>query len=184
MDWFSAIFAFEEWPMWPLAVDAASNWGERQRFRSRSSHLIPTLYSGTRSRPPQTSAYVCLVKVSLEVQELDYLWQNSSPDRFSDILDISSRFLIDSIQLQWRSRNVVKFRKWGKRDQVAGPFLDRWQFVFAIFLHRGRFEERGRKHVGKFELWSCFAHGWILSQHSMLWLQQEGSLQRNGESHL
>ena len=67
--------------MWPLAVDAASNWRERQRFRSRSSHLIPTLYSGTRSRPPQTSANVCLAKVSLEVPELDYLWENSSLDR-------------------------------------------------------------------------------------------------------
>lgn len=155
MDWFSAIFAFEEWPMWPLAVDAASNWGERQRFRSRSSHLIPTLYSGTRSRPPQTSAYVCLVKVSLEVQELDYLWQNSSPDRFSDILDISSRFLIDSIQLQWRSRNVVKFRKWGKRDQVAGPFLDRWQFVFAIKT------EEDLKKEGE-SMWGSLSFGVVL----------------------
>ena len=144
MDWFSAIFAFEEWPMWPLAVDAASNWRERQRFRSRSSHLIPTLYSGTRSRPPQTSANVCLVKVSLEVPELDYLWENSSLDRL-DFLTFEA-FLWSSWLTQFSCNEEAG--RWlspgneAKENKllVAGWIND--NLFWGVVLHRGRFEER------------------------------------------
>ena len=124
MDWFSAIFAFEEWPMWPLAVEAASNWGERRRFRSRSSHLIPTLYSSTRSRPQTTNA---MWNPLLEVLELKiYLIVSDQIQVQRNLLTFGALLRSKTSWLnQFRCNEEVgrrikaRSRKWGNKELVT-----------------------------------------------------------------
>lgn len=118
MDWFSAMFAFEGWPMWPLAMEAGSNWGERRRFRSRSSRLI--LSTLLRHSEPPTDLYPGLLCERF----------SSSPNRFSDIWGWA--FLQGSWLTQFSCNREAWSRKWRKKELIA------WRINENLFL---KFEE-------------------------------------------
>ena len=134
MDWFSAIFAFKEWPMWPLAMEEGSNWGERLRFRSRSTRFHPQSAIATPTlgavhhRPLCESLFYCR-------------WQNSSPIRFSDIW--SWAFLQGSWLTQFTSNGeawtMIKARKWCKKEPITW-WMNESLFSYVVYQRR-RFEE-------------------------------------------